>query len=60
MSSPVLQGRKTLYGQNEKEQWAFGSYPSFVIIDRDMVWYNSLPGYNGTTLTNMVRDALAQ
>lgn len=60
IESPILQGRKTLYGQDEKEQWPFGGYPAFVIIDRDMVWHDSLPGYNSTTLTNMVADALAQ
>jgi hypothetical protein len=60
IESPILQGRTTLYGQDEKEQWAFGGYPAFVIIDRDMVWHNSLPGFNGTTLRNMVTDALAQ
>ena len=60
IESPILQGRKTLYGQNEKEQWAFGGYPAFVIIDRNMVWHDSLPGYNGITLRTMVRDALAQ
>ena len=60
MESPILQGRTTLYGQDAKEQWAFGGYPAFVIIDRDMVWHNSLPGFNGTTLRNMVADALAQ
>ena len=60
IESPILQGRTTLYGQDEKEQWPFGGYPAFVIIDRDMVWHDSLPGYNGTTLSNMVADALAQ
>jgi hypothetical protein len=39
---------------------AFWGYPAFVIIDRDMVWHDSLPGYNSTTLSNMVADALAQ
>ena len=60
IESPILQGRKTLYGQDEKEQWAFGGYPAFVIIDRDMLVDSTLPGYNGNTLERLVREAFAQ
>tara|TARA_X000001382_G_C3133973_1_gene167356 strand:- start:6 stop:680 length:675 start_codon:yes stop_codon:yes gene_type:complete len=60
IASPILQGRTTLYGQDYKEQWPMGSYPSFIIIDKEMLVYYMQPGYNPNTLDRLVTEALAR
>ena len=60
IASPILQGRTSLYGQDYKEQWPMGSYPSFIIIDKEMLVYYMQPGYNPNTLDRLVTEALAR
>ena len=57
-TSPVLAGDRSIIDLSGTSGYPISSWPTMVVIDKEMVIYNGLHGWNGTTITAWIEGLL--
>lgn len=60
ITSPVLAGDRSIIDMTGTSGYPISSWPTLVVIDREMFIYNGLHGWNGATITGWIETVLNQ
>lgn len=60
ISEPVLAGSREMINANTAEGWPVGAWPTFFIIDREMVLRENMRGYSGNNLMTAIDSLLVE
>ena len=60
ISDPVLAGSREMIDASGTEGWPVSAWPTFFIIDRDMILRENIRGYSGSSLMTTIDNMLVE